>query len=515
MMNDWTDGYLSDVAYITQFYRQTTPAWLSLATMVSGHRPPRLDRPFTWCDLGCGQGFTALSVAACHPDAQIYGFDFNPSHTDNARTMAARAGLANATFADTSFEQLADLPRDALPPMDFIVLHGVWTWVSSTQRAHILRFIRDRLAPGGIVYLSYNALTGWAAMQPVQRLMRLFSEIRKGSGDEVARGAMAFINELAKSEALYFGQNPAVAQRLEAISNHDSHYLAHEFLHANWDLMSFDAVARDMDETKSGYIGSATLLENFDTLSVLPDIAALIAQTNDIRLKEVLRDFATAKMFRRDLFRRGTDKPLQGELGALLDELVLTDLGRRHEGPITINAGGTRPRTLNMGVYGPVLERLQAGPYPIADLRRGLGGNVPATCEVLAVLCASDFAHPATPAPANGEAAARARALNRAVSLHNRQGGNLTFQVAPNLGTALRTDVSDTIICEVMGERVPSDLDPVADHLGRALVARGLMPPAGTSAAEQQDRRAALRQAVDDFIAKRVPLFQQVGILGT
>jgi len=277
--------------------------------------------------------------------------------------------------------------------------------------------------------------------------------------------------------------------------------------------MNFDAVARDMEEAKSGYIGSATLIENFDTLSVMPAVAGQIAQTSDIRLKEVVRDFATGKRFRRDLFRRGTDKPLSGELEALLDEMVLIDLGRKLDESTKIHINGAGSRSLNMTVYRPVLERLRSGPYPVAELRRSLGGQVAATREVVAVLCAADYAHPALRLQLTADDAAATQALNRAISLHNRQGGGLTSYVAPRLGTALNVEVSETIICEALAGGVPRDLEPVVDHLGRVLVARGLMPAAAASAAEQRDRRAALLQVVDDFVAKRAPLFQRCGIL--
>ncbi len=511
-MTDWTDGYLADVAYTTEFYRQTTPAWLSMATLLGGHRPPRIDRPFRWCDLGCGQGFTAINVAACHPEAEVFAFDFNPSHIDNARTMAARAGLSNVTFAETSFAALAEAPREALPPMDFIVLHGVWSWVSSTQRAYVLKFIRDRLAPGGVVYVSYNGLAGWAAMQPVQRLMRLFSELHPGSAEAAVQGALGFVTELTRGDAAFFAHNPLVAARVEHVGKMDPHYLAHEFLHATWDPMSFDAVARDMEEAKCGFIGSATLVENIDLLSAPPGVVDLIAKTNDVRLKEVLRDLGAARTFRRDLYRRGADKPLAGELAALLDEIVLTDLGNNNEAAVAMNTGADGGRRLNMDVYGPVLERLRAGPLAVGELRRSIG-NRGGTREILSVLCSNSFAHP-TPSPQPSAAQmANAQALNRVISQHNRHGGALKFLVAPRLGTALPAEAFETMIVEECAAGVPDDLMPLVDRLAAVLMERGLLPMQDGAPANPAETREVLRQTVAQVIAARLPIFQRAGIL--
>ena len=510
-MTDWTDGYRTDATYTTEFYRHMTPTWLSLATLLSGHRPPRIDRRFRWCDLGCGQGFTALGVAACHPQAEVFAFDFSPAHIDNARTMAAQAGVANVVFAETSFAELAAAPREALPQMDFIVLQGIWSWVSSTQRAFLLQFIRDRLAPGGVVYLSYNALAGWAAMVPVQRLMRLYSEMRPGPVEEVIPRAFGFLNELIRGDAAFFAHNPLVAARLDYLGKENPHYLAHEMLHATWDPMSPDAVARDLAEVKCGFIGSATLLENFDALSVPPAIAETIGQTGDARMKEALRDLGASRTLRRDLFRRGTEKPLEGEVTALLDEIVLTDFCGKAEADITIATGGGTSRTLDSHIYGAVRGRLHTGPLSVGELRRNFG-DLSVTREMVSVLCETELAHPLlTPQPR--AQSARVGALNRVVGQHNRQGGALKCLVAPKLGTGLPADTFETMVFEEFSAGMPDDLAPAIDRLMAVLLTRGLLPQQDGRPIDPDGTRAALGQALQRFITARLPVFQRVGIL--
>jgi SAM-dependent methyltransferase len=510
MMTDWTDGYLTEITYSTAFYRHTTPAWLSLATLLSGHRPPRIDRPFRWCDLGCGHGFTALGVAACHPEAEVYGFDFSPAHIDNARVMAAQAGISNAVFAETSFADLAALPREALPQMDFIVLQGIWSWVSSTQRAFVLQFIRDRLAPGGVVYASYNSLAGWAAMVPAQRLIRLYSETRRGPVEEVLPGALGFMNELIRGDAAFFAHNPLVAARLDYLGKENLHYLAHELLHGTWEPTFHDAMARDMDEAKCGFIGSATLLENIDALSVPPAVAAIMAQTGDARMKEMLRDLGASRTLRRDLFRRGTEKPVAGEVTALLDEIVLTEFCGNDEAEITIATGGSTSRTLDRQLYSEVQARLRAGPLPVGELRRNLS-DLSATKEIVSVLCETERAHPLL--TTQNLERQRADALNRAIGQHNRQGGALKYLVAPKLGTGLPADTFETLVFEEFSAGLPDDLQPAIGRLLAMLLARGLVPQQNGVPTDPEGTRAMLRQALERFIATRLPVLRQVGVL--
>jgi SAM-dependent methyltransferase len=506
-MADWTDGYLSDVTYPFQFYRQTTPAWLAMSALLAGHRPPRLDRPFRWCDLGCGQGFTALGVAACHPAAEVFAFDFNPSHIENARRMAAAAGIGNTCFEETSFEALANSAPGAYPKMDFIVLHGVWTWVSTTQRAHLIAFIRDHLAPGGLVYIAYNALAGWAAMLPVQRLLRLMSEAAPEPGDEAVLRGMRFMQEMRAADAEYFVRNPMVADRLAFLGKQDAHYLSHELMHASWDPTPFDAVARDMGEAKCGFIGSATLLENLDAFSVPPKMAPILARTADIRIREAIRDFGAARMFRRDLYRRGSEKPFAGEIVALFDELVLTDLGREDEGEIKIHTWGDQGVGLRMDVYAPILQRLRAGPLPMGDMRRALG-DFGLALETLAVLTATNIAHPtpnASPAPGQ-----RAMALNGVIAECNRQGGEILFQMSPLIGTALNADTIETMIVQ----EYDGDRDDTVERLLRMFQATGrTLFHDGKPITDTGTARAGWRQIVDNFLRQRLALFQRTGIV--
>jgi hypothetical protein len=276
--------------------------------------------------------------------------------------------------------------------------------------------------------------------------------------------------------------------------------------------MSFDAVARDMAEVKCGFIGSATLLENIDALSVPPNMATTLAQTHDMRIKEVLRDLGASRTFRRDLYRRGTDKPLAGELTALLDEIVLTDLGSTDDGDITISTGGSSSQTLNRDIYLPLRARLRTAPLTIGELRRSLG-DLAVTKEVVSVLCATEIAHPTPSIQPSAAQTAQTDALNRVIGLHNRQGGALKSLVTPKLGTGLPADTFETMVFDEFTNGIPEDLAPAIDRLMAVLLERGVLPQQNGTPIDADGTRATLRQALERFITTRLPVFQRVGIL--
>ena len=142
---------------------------------------------------------------------------------------------ANAHFSDESFEDLAH--RDDLPQMDYIVLHGIWSWVSDANRRNIVEIIRKRLKVGGAVYMSYNTLPGWAVAMPLRQLMTLHA----GSAGSDVQGVVAridasigFVGKLADAGARYFNANPAAKPRLDAIAGQNRHYVAHEYFNRDW-----------------------------------------------------------------------------------------------------------------------------------------------------------------------------------------------------------------------------------------------------------------------------------------
>ncbi len=333
-MARWDDGYTSDLVYTSGFYRELAPGWLCLAALLMGQRPPDLARPFRWAELGCGNGFSAAALAAACPHAEFWAFDFNPAHVEAARALAARAGLTNVVVREASFAELAEAAPEALPQFDFIVAHGIWSWVSPANRAAMGAIVRARLVPGGLAYISYNVLTGWASMLPVQRLMRLWTESQPARGERDVAGMIAFLRQLKEAGAGLFATNPAIETRLNAMGDLDMRYVVHEYLNADWaPVMSVD-VAADMEAAKCVFIGSASLADNMDLVSVPSGMLNMMRETRDPRLREVLRDIGSAQGFRRDVFRRGANPPSQAEHIEMLDAIRIVGLGRKVEGEI-------------------------------------------------------------------------------------------------------------------------------------------------------------------------------------
>src|SRR2546430_940269 len=121
-----------------------------------------------------------------------------PGHIEHATRLAAEAEAANAHFHAVDFASALALP---LPRFDYIVAHGVYSWVDKPVRAQLRRFIDRHLRSGGLVYLSYNALPGWTSDLPFQHLVRELAADRPGVSAARFAGAAATAHQLAQTGA--------------------------------------------------------------------------------------------------------------------------------------------------------------------------------------------------------------------------------------------------------------------------------------------------------------------------
>ncbi len=131
-------------------------------------------------ELGCGDGGNALSIAQTLPDARVLGVDASPGAIERGTDLARAAGLANVELRCATFEQLgkgADKPTGNDPDdspgkgpveslgnesaeFDYIIAHGVYSWVPPQARGALLDCVKRCLAPEGIAFVSYNAYPG-------------------------------------------------------------------------------------------------------------------------------------------------------------------------------------------------------------------------------------------------------------------------------------------------------------------------------------------------------------------
>lgn len=357
-------GYVTDVPYVRNFIHETAPAWLDHVALVSGFAPPERDTGFAWCDLGCGQGVTAAILAATHPEGSFHGIDAMPLHIDGARRFASEAGITNATFHAADFDDAAGFD---FPGFDYIVSHGVYTWVDPSTRQSWRRFIDRFLKPGGLVYVSYNALPGRAADLPLQRLVRAVGRSMPGNSQEQVAAALGVVSSLIALKAPALVSSPFAAELNERREHLPLDYLAHEFMGADWEPMCVTDVRSAMAAIGLKPAGSATLIENYDSFVLGRAARESLAAIANADARELARDFLIDQFFRRDVFIRDGRRLDEDERRLRLMEstFFLSQPVAKIEYGISTSAGRL---SFDNAAAHHIVEALAKGPRRLADI---------------------------------------------------------------------------------------------------------------------------------------------------
>lgn len=517
-MHIWTDGYVSDITYTSGFYRELAPSYLNRALLMAGHHPLGTDGgPLRYLELACGQGFGTALLAACLPAAEVWGCDFNPGQIAHARGLAAAADLSNLRLEEMSFQEFAANPPADCPMFDVITLHGIYSWISAENRAAIVRILADRLAPGGVVYVSYNSMPGWAAMAPVQRLLREHANRHPGRSDRQVREALQFVSGLQAAGAQFFSAHPSLAARLDALPRMHPHYLAHEYLNGHWHPLYHADVVAELAVAKLSYVTSAHGVDTLDGGVLPPALVEAIRQAPDPVMAQTIRDFAINQAFRRDVFVRGPVPmtPLDRRR-ALADSVIALCVPR--QAVVRKLMVATGELDLRAEVYDPLLDALAAGPLSLAEVSQlpvfaQQPDPLATAAEAATMLIAAAQVHPAAAAWSSDQGAA-ARAFNRVVADRVSRGADLAYLAAPRLGTGLPAGSLDMLVYKAISNGHTPTVEAVADPVWRDLQALGArMRREGVILDSEADNRAELHAQLHPLITTKVPLWQQLGVL--
>lgn len=295
------DGYVVDVTYPLHFYKEMQPLWLNYVLNTLGCVTPDIGKQYSYCELGCGVGINLLVAAACNPQGHFVGVDFNHDHIIAAREIAQKAGIKNIEFIESSFDAFAKREHGRF---DFIVSHGVWSWLPAEAKGALMQIVHESLNPQGIFYLQYMCYPGAARLIALQKMLHEVSLVSGvGSTESISQG-MALLRKLADAGAGLFVDNPEIEKELTALEKEHPAYLAHDFLTHHWQPQHSSDVHRIISQAGVSYIGSANCLENMDALSVPGNLQPLLASAASRSLKEVIRDIARNQSQRVDIFQK-------------------------------------------------------------------------------------------------------------------------------------------------------------------------------------------------------------------
>jgi SAM-dependent methyltransferase len=366
------------VAYPGHPFAQTHPDRLATLATLFGLEPAPVDGCRV-LELGCGDGGNLIPMALALPGARLTGVDSAARAIARGRRLAGALGLANLTLEAAAIEDYAPPPG----AFDYVIAHGVYSWVPAPVRERLLATCGAALAPNGIAYVSYNALPG-GRLREALRDMLLFHT--GGLDDPRDRLAQA----RALLQFLLTGWPPdqpfatAMRRHVERLVESDDALLAHDELAGDNHQVYFHEFAAEAAGHGLQYLSEADFFET--QVGVVPDeVARALREVDDVVRREQYLDFLKGRMFRQTLLCRAEATVDRQPRPTVLERLAVSSPARgtpdadgrvRFEGPT--GSALTTDHEDVIAAFGRVGER-----WPAAVEVRELAGDRAALCDAL------------------------------------------------------------------------------------------------------------------------------------
>ncbi len=199
-MADNANSY-DEVPYQGGPFRQSQPRHLATLATLFGLTPPGVDRCRV-LELGCAEGGNLIPNAVTHPESDFLGIDYSERQIAVGREIIARLKLPNIRLVHGN---ILDIDR-TLGEFDYIIAHGVYSWVPDDVREKLLAICRNHLHPQGVAYVSYNTYPGGRLRQMVRDMMlyRVRNTTDLAQAVPQARALLDFLVESAPASQIAY-----------------------------------------------------------------------------------------------------------------------------------------------------------------------------------------------------------------------------------------------------------------------------------------------------------------------
>jgi SAM-dependent methyltransferase len=475
------------VSYPGFAYPQTHPDRLATQATLFGMAPAAVATARV-LELGCGDGGNLLPMALTLPEASFTGIDLSPTAVERGRARAARHGADNL---DLRVGDLADLPAD-LGTFDYVLAHGVFSWVPPAAREGLLAACGRVLADQGVAYVSYNAYPGSHLRDMARGVLRFHV---RGIDDpaERVRAARDLLRAIVAADGHGGTYARVLREHAEQLLRHRDWLLFHDDLAEVNQPFWFHEVAAMAAAHGLQFLAEADLHEM--RMDDLPEEAAatLEAAGDDVVQREQYLDIVKNRMFRQTLLCRAEvalDRTLgPGDLAGLSVACAALPAEPREPGRVRFEGPEGAGIETDSGIVQAAFLRLAAAwpgavafPALCAEAHAQAGGDAPP--EVAEAVLADALlrgylggllalhAHPPAPATAPGErprafALAREQAAAGDPAVTTLRHGNIHLDdpLARHLiGLLDGSRDRDAIVAAMRaaGERLPPDAGVVA-----------------------------------------------------
>ncbi len=281
-----------DMPYESYPYPQSSPSHLKTIGTLFGMTPPALETARV-LELGCAAGGNLIPFGAMYPKSHCVGVDLSKVQIEQGQEQIKKLGLKNVELKTMSITDV----DTSMGKFDYIITHGVFSWVPDFVREKMLEICGSMLTDNGIAYISYNTLPGWNMVRSIREMMMFHSSGFQDDKDKVqqARLLLQFLKDGTEAQKTPYAE--FLKAEADLLANQPDHYIRHEHLEDNNHQMYFSEFMTHAMKHKLQYLGDASISSMY-LGNLPPKVSEKLAEIKDIVRVEQYMDYFTNRRFR-------------------------------------------------------------------------------------------------------------------------------------------------------------------------------------------------------------------------
>jgi len=284
------------VPYPSHPFRQTHPEKLAAVGQLFGLKPAPIEKCRV-LEIGCAGGGNLIPMADALPESEFVGVDLSQKQIESGQKSIEAIGLTNVELKHLNCTEI----DESFGKFDYIICHGVFSWVPREVQDRIMAVCRDNLHEQGVAFISYNTYPGWHMRGMIRDMMQYHVRNFEDPPRRIQQ-SRALLEFLAKSVSADKGAyGMLLNNELELLRRQTDNYLFHEHLEANNEPMYFHQFVDRAKEHSLQYLGESQVATMW-----IGNFPQEIAQTlervaPDIVQREQYADFVRNRTFRQTL----------------------------------------------------------------------------------------------------------------------------------------------------------------------------------------------------------------------
>ena len=219
----------SELVYKSNPFNYTIPALLEAHGKLYG-LTPKDSRKARVLELGSSFGGNIITQALYNPEAEFIGVDLTAEQVKKGNEVIEKIGLTNIKLLE---KNILDVNED-LGKFDYIIVHGVFSWVPEDVKDKIIKICNENLTEEGIAYISYNTYPGWKEPDKIREMMiyanKYFPNISLGDKNQRGKTFISIVAEQMKSYNDIAEKKGDFIKQIEEVVEMQDYYVAHEYL---------------------------------------------------------------------------------------------------------------------------------------------------------------------------------------------------------------------------------------------------------------------------------------------